>query len=191
MRRLLPRYSVGLPLLAGLAALVLFPRLIDTLKAREHPPLAPEAGRVLVARPSGVSDTFHQTVVLLLEAGDTHRTWGLVLNRVRAPDEQPLPQGVDRWGGPVHPTHRITLTPQSQPPEGAHHLLSGLSWYASDQTTQPPAPGSLAFAGVAAWGPGQLEQELAGGAWWVVEVRAAEVFTPPGNLWATLAARHL
>ncbi|QSQ13208.1 YqgE/AlgH family protein [Myxococcus landrumensis] len=191
MRRLSPRYSVWLLLLTGLAALVLFPRLIDTLKAQEHPSLEPKAGRVLVARPSGVSDTFHETVVLLLEAGEGQRTWGLVLNRVRAPDEQPLPQGVDRWGGPVHPAHRITLTPRPHPPEGARRLLSGLSWYETDQTTQPPADSSLAFAGVSAWGPGQLEQELALGAWWVVEVRAEEVFTPPGNLWAALAARHL
>lgn len=189
MRRLLPRYGVWLLLPTVLAALVLFPRLISTLKNWENPPLAPKAGRVLVARPSSVSDPFHETVILLMEAGEDSRTWGLVLNRVRAPQQQPLPQGVDRWGGPVHPSHRIILTPQ--PPEGAHALLPGLSWYEPDPTTHPPTGGSLAFMGVSAWAPGQLEQELAHGAWWVMEVRAEEVFTPPGNLWAALAARHL
>lgn len=168
--------------LLGLAA---FPRLIDALQGEARAP-ALEPGTLLVARPGGVGSTFDKTVVLLLETG-RERTWGLVLNRVRTPDGEPLPQGVDRWGGPVRPDVRLTLAREDAAPAGARRVLEGLSWY---EGTREGA-GALTFSGVSAWAPGQLEEELALGAWWVVPGSARAVFTPPGNLWAEHAVQHL
>jgi len=44
------------------------------------------------------------------------------------------------------------------------------------------------FAGHASWGPGQLEEEIADGAWTVVPGSAALIFDPaPATLWRRLA----
>jgi putative transcriptional regulator len=179
------RHPVLLLLAGALLGLAVFPRLIERLKAGAHgPALAP--GTLLVARPDGVGSTFDKTVVLLLEAGG-ERTWGLVLNRVATDAGEPLPQGVDRWGGPVSPAHRITLVPEAAAPPGARRVLEGVAWYRGPRE----AGGALTFSGVAAWAPGQLEEELAQGAWWPVPGSARAVFTPPASLWAEHAARHL
>lgn len=191
MRTLVRRHGALLWLLAALSMLVLFPRLIDVLKALEHEPVELKPGALLVSRPGRVSGAFDETVVLLLEAGPARSTWGLVLNRVRTHQHQPLPDGVDRWGGPVSTGHRTTLTLASPPPEGAQPLLTGLSWYEGSREPRLPVGSSLTFDGLSVWAPGQLEEELARGSWWVTEAHATDVFTAPGSLWVEHAARHL
>ncbi|KPC82599.1 MULTISPECIES: YqgE/AlgH family protein [Streptomyces] len=54
------------------------------------------------------------------------------------------------------------------------------------------ALGSLRiFAGYAGWGPGQLETELADGAWYVVESEPGDVSSPrPENLWRAVLRRQ-
>ncbi|MBM7442803.1 YqgE/AlgH family protein [Streptomyces sp. HB132] len=54
------------------------------------------------------------------------------------------------------------------------------------------ALGSLRiFAGYAGWGPGQLEGELADGAWYVVESEPGDVSSPhPENLWRAVLRRQ-
>ncbi len=170
--------------------LVALPRIIGGLKADEAPFRAPAPGLLLVARPHRVSGLFDQTVVLLLETGG-ERTWGLVLNRARPRPAEVPTTGVDRWGGPVHPEHRITLARGDTVPAQARRVFEDLSWY--EGTREPGASGgtSLTFAGMAAWGPGQLEEELAQGAWWLVEGSTRAVFTAPEASWAEHAARRL
>lgn len=47
------------------------------------------------------------------------------------------------------------------------------------------------FAGYAGWGPGQLESELAEGAWYVVESEPGDVSSPvPGGLWRAVLRRQ-
>ncbi|HWU10446.1 MAG TPA: YqgE/AlgH family protein [Streptomyces sp.] len=47
------------------------------------------------------------------------------------------------------------------------------------------------FAGYAGWGPGQLETELADGAWYVVESEPGDVSSPrPENLWRAVLRRQ-
>ncbi|TQF12266.1 hypothetical protein FJV41_29875 [Myxococcus llanfairpwllgwyngyllgogerychwyrndrobwllllantysiliogogogochensis] len=191
MRHLARRPLGWMLFLLALSMLLFFPRLIDALKALEHEPVELKSGSLLVARPGRVSGAFDETVVLLLDAGAARSTWGLVLNRVRTQEDQPLPVGVDRWGGPVRAEHRITLTLRSPPPEGAHPLPGGLSWYEGSREPHLPVGSSLTFEGLAAWAPGQLEEELARGGWWVMEGRATDVFSAPGSLWVEHAARHL
>lgn len=174
------RHPVALLLASALLMLGLLPRVIDALKAGEVATPTPAPGLLLVARPGGVGRTFDRTVVLLLEA-DGARTWGLVLNRPSPPDGGPLPEGADRWGGPVHDDHLITLVPS----------LDGVSWYEGPREASASSGAALTFAGVASWAPGQLQEELDHGAWWVVDGGARAVFAAPGALWAELAARRL
>ncbi len=189
MKGLTRRHLVLLLACASLM-LVALPRIIGTLKAGEDlaRPLAP--GQLLVARPDGAGGPFDRTVVLLLEA-DGERTWGLVLNRVRPAGTQPLPAGVDRWGGPVQPGYLATLVRVDAAPERAHRVLDDLAWYEGGREDGAPGEQALTFAGVAAWAPGQLEEELARGAWWRVEGSARAVFIAPEASWAEHAARHL
>ncbi|MER5259335.1 MULTISPECIES: YqgE/AlgH family protein [unclassified Streptomyces] len=55
-----------------------------------------------------------------------------------------------------------------------------------------PALGSLRiFAGYAGWGPGQLEDELVEGAWYVVESEPGDVSSPdPERLWRAVLRRQ-
>ncbi|MGW6061117.1 YqgE/AlgH family protein [Streptomyces sp. NPDC055189] len=55
-----------------------------------------------------------------------------------------------------------------------------------------PALGSLRiFAGYAGWGPGQLEDELTEGAWYVVESEPGDVSSPsPERLWRAVLRRQ-
>ncbi|MBB5935263.1 YqgE/AlgH family protein [Streptomyces zagrosensis] len=55
-----------------------------------------------------------------------------------------------------------------------------------------PAVGSLRiFAGYAGWGPGQLEEELVEGAWYVVESEPGDVSSPdPEQLWRSVLRRQ-
>ncbi len=47
------------------------------------------------------------------------------------------------------------------------------------------------FAGYAGWSAGQLDGELAAGAWWVVDAETADVFTvTPGDLWKRVLRRQ-
>lgn len=54
------------------------------------------------------------------------------------------------------------------------------------------ALGSLRiFAGYAGWGPGQLEDELSEGAWYVVESEPGDVSSPsPETLWREVLRRQ-
>lgn len=54
------------------------------------------------------------------------------------------------------------------------------------------AVGSLRiFAGYAGWGPGQLEDELVEGAWYVVESEPGDVSSPsPERLWREVLRRQ-
>jgi putative transcriptional regulator len=47
------------------------------------------------------------------------------------------------------------------------------------------------FAGYAGWEAGQLEQELELGGWWILDARAADVFSAdPERLWQAVLGRQ-
>lgn len=184
------RIKLALLIVTGFLLLGVFPRLIDGFREQGRTPRSPAAGLLLVARPGSVDLNFDQTVVLLVEVGP-ERTWGLVLNRRRAPGGEALPAEVSRWGGPALPERRTTLLRTREPPAGAQHLLQGLAWRegAAPEGLSPEAV--LTFAGLAAWHPGQLEQELEQGGWVLEQGSVEKVFSEPGALWAECIARHL
>lgn len=161
---------------------------------------------VLLVAGIGLSDgVFDQTVVLVLDA-DAGGALGVVLNRYRDVDlDSALPgwSGVASFprmlydGGPVSPEGAICLaTPlvEQEEPPGWRRLFGRVGLLHLD-TPLEIATGAYAdlriYAGYAGWAPGQLERELALGAWHVIPSRYADVFdADPTTLWRRILRRQ-
>ncbi|MEU2558976.1 YqgE/AlgH family protein [Streptomyces longispororuber] len=161
-------------------------------------------GRLLVATPALSDPNFDRAVVLLLDH-DEEGSLGVVLNR-------PTPVGVgdilEGWGdlagapgvvfqgGPVSLDSAlgVAVIPGEDGPLGWRRVHGAIGLV--DLETPPEllaaARGSLRiFAGYAGWGPGQLEDELVEGAWYVVESEPGDVSSPdPERLWRAVLRRQ-
>jgi putative transcriptional regulator len=152
--------------------------------------MASLAGSFLVARPVLRDPSFKQTVVLLLQHGD-EGAFGLVVNRRAKVKGAPFPVFS---GGPC-------------PSQGFFMVHGHPDWAEPD--TMPIAPGIYVgnedvfqhiedpsadaelrcriFNGYAGWAAGQLEGELATGAWAVVPASGELLFdTPVEDLWVAV-----
>ncbi|MFF2407426.1 YqgE/AlgH family protein [Streptomyces sp. NPDC058092] len=161
-------------------------------------------GRLLVATPALADPNFDRAVVLLLDH-DEEGSLGVVLNR-------PTPVGVGdvlmSWagltgepgvvfqGGPVSLDSAlgVAVIPGDEGPLGWRRVYGaiGLVDLEAPPELLAAALGSLRiFAGYAGWGPGQLEKELAEGAWYVVESEPGDVSSPrPEHLWRAVLRRQ-
>jgi len=158
------------------------------------------APSLLVAMPQLQDPNFKRSVVLLVHH-DGEGTFGLVVNRPadvtldvvlddlevdwRGDRNQPL-----AWGGPVQPNTGWVLFGDGAPVEidDANELTPGLSVAGSLDALRKLAhrpPGALKLMlGYAGWGPHQLEDELAQGAWLVAPVHPEVVFdVAPEAMW--------
>jgi len=172
------------------------------MAAAEQP--APQAGRLVVASLVIGDPNFDRSVVLLLDH-DEAGSVGVVLNR---PTELAVSLALPEWGlladepavlfegGPVQAGAVLALgrAGRSAPATGWAPLPSGLATV--DLTLDPEALGGdvaalRLFSGYAGWGPGQLEAEIAAGAWWVFEAEPDDPFsTVPGELWWEVVGRQ-
>jgi putative transcriptional regulator len=168
-------------------------------------------GRLLVATPLLTEPTFTRTVILLLHAGGGDGALGVVLNR---PSDTEVEQVLPGWdvaaaappvvfeGGPVQPQAAICLA-EVRPGVDGHAGLAPLPTprpgprYATvDLDLEPdevvPALARMrVFAGYAGWSAGQLEGEVAEGAWWVVDAVPDDAFrTRVGDLWRLVLRRQ-
>ncbi len=161
-------------------------------------------GRLLVASPALADPNFDRAVVLLLDH-DEEGSLGVVLNR-------PTPVGVGDillpWaplagdpgvvfqGGPVSLDSAlgVAVIPGDEGPLGWRrvHGAIGLVDLEAPPELLAAALGSLRiFAGYSGWGPGQLEEELKTGAWYVVESEPGDVSSPePESLWRAVLRRQ-
>lgn len=139
------------------------------------------APALLVAMPQLLDPNFHRTVVLLVQH-DGDGSFGVVLNRDTGVSAERLCQGLDLdwgggpalevgWGGPVQPqTGWLLLGAGAAPAEVEVHevapglLFAGLPDALPQLAADPPEALRL-LLGYAGWGAGQLEAELAQGAW--------------------------
>lgn len=160
-------------------------------------------GQLLVAAPSLRDPNFHRTVVLLLDHDD-NGALGLVLNR---PSLTPVGDVLERWeemaaepglvhvGGPVEPTAVIALgsVPADVTPSGWAPIFDGLrvvDLSADVSLAATELTGVRVFAGYAGWAPGQLEVELAEGAWFPFPARPDDAMTAePEDLWGAVLER--
>jgi putative transcriptional regulator len=147
------------------------------------------APALLVAMPQLADPNFHRTAVLLVEHGD-EGTFGLVLNRPTPLLASELCGGLDiEWrgaaqatvcsGGPCQPDTGWLLFDGAQSFD-AQTVLDGLHFARSldvlRRVAQDPPRHARLFLGYSGWGPGQLEQELAAGAWIVAPAEPGLVF---------------
>lgn len=161
------------------------------------------AGRLLVATPLIADPSFERTVVLLLAHGPDG-AFGVVLNR---PSDTPIHEVAPAWSGCAAapgvvflggPVGRDTLVGLGRSPlVGAGTGSRIVGDCAAVDLDAPPEPGAprwedvRIFAGSAGWAPRQLEDELAEGAWWVVDADAADVVTSnPSDQWPTVLRRQ-
>jgi putative transcriptional regulator len=169
-------------------------------------------GRLLLATPPLVDPNFDRTVVLVLEHND-EGALGLVLNRPTPEDEVP---GLAPWfgvatdpavvfqGGPVESDTLIGLA-AADPIDRARAdddggndgwapLATGLGTVDLEVDPEDVSlhyGGFRLFRGYAGWGPGQLDDELAQGAWIVVDgIRTDPFTTDPDDLWRAVLRRQ-
>jgi putative transcriptional regulator len=163
------------------------------------------AGRLLVASHELVDSNFRHAVVLVLAHERQEGAAGVILNR---PSTARLPERLDAWqpviaappvlflGGPVSQDMVICVGLAARAgasdywqPVACPIVVVDLS---SDAALACAELRSIRlFAGHAGWASGQLEREIASGAWFVVTVSTADPVTPqPDELWRTVLARQ-
>lgn len=203
----LPEYSIALnsTLIRRAIATFLLGGFLSVLHAvpapaaMEFEPSSVEKGVLLVAHPSLDDPNFRQAVVLIVEHG-SQGTMGLVLNHSTymllshaLPDLTVLRGTTYRLfkGGPVEPTRLLLLYRLKEPPADARSVFDGVYIGGASGvleriiTQAQPTEAFRAFAGFAAWAPGQLKSEMLQGAWGALPPDAIGIFDKdPALLWS-------
>jgi putative transcriptional regulator len=160
-------------------------------------------GRLLVAAPSLRDPNFERTVVLMLDYSSDGAV-GVVLNR---PSATAVGDALPAWayraaephvvfvGGPVSPTSAICLAGSSVSGREGWQPLFGtvgtLDLARDPDEVAVDVAWLRVFAGYAGWGAGQLEGEIAEGAWYVVDAEPLDaVCAHPSTLWRTVLRRQ-
>lgn len=157
-----------------------------------------------MANPTLGDPNFDRTVILMLEHGD-EGALGVIINR---PSPLDVHEALPDWarfagqpevvfiGGPVGPGSIIGLALRSaELPDGAWQPVLGLVGVldlSADADELGAAVDTVrVFAGYAGWGGGQLEGELAQGAWFVVDAEVSDPMSPdPEGLWRMVLRRQ-
>lgn len=153
--------------------------------------------------PQLADPNFSRSVVLMVEHSP-NGSFGLVINHPSPIKASELLESLEMswrgednavvWaGGPVSPSTGWVLHEPlgvAQPGQGTIAITSGISLTTSPDrlrviASQPPRNVRL-LLGYSGWGPGQLEAEMARGAWLHVSADPKLVFdTPPDDIWET------
>jgi len=159
------------------------------------------AGHFLIASPSILDPNFRRTVVFIT-AHTEEGAVGVILNRssevsvretvpqlatVTDPDEPVF------VGGPVNPDGVAVLAEFEDPDEAGVVVLDDVGFVALDEALEdspPQVQRTRVFAGVAGWGPEQLEDEFEREDWIVEPADSDDIFTDdPEGLWSALLRR--
>ena len=155
----------------------------------------------LVAMPQLRDPNFRRSVVLLIHH-DEQGTFGVVINRPTDVTATGLcssleldwcgtPEKGIGWGGPVQPQTGWLLlgdAPDVAGREEVKHVGEGIHFAGSldvlRSVAEDPPQDLHLLLGYAGWGPGQLESELAEGAWLIAPVSRDVVFgVHPEAMW--------
>jgi putative transcriptional regulator len=167
------------------------------------------SGQLLVAAPDLGDPNFDHTVVLMLQH-DGNGALGLVVNRPygTAPTGELLKRlGVQvprtvaggtllYYGGPVQPEVGMILHSPDYSRPDTKRITADIAVTTDPAVLADKAQGrgprrSIPVLGYAGWGPGQLESELAQGAWFTLPADPELVFAPdPGKIWDAAFARR-
>jgi putative transcriptional regulator len=164
----------------------------------------PAAGRLLLATAGLADPHFSRTVVLLLDHDDTG-SLGVVLNR---PTGMAVGEALPNWvqavgpapavlfqGGPVGQDSALALATlaavpvdPAATPVGWRGVVGDIGMVDLDAPAEDLGPALRelrVYAGYSGWGAGQLDSELSGGAWIIVEAEPGDAFcADPENLWS-------
>lgn len=162
-------------------------------------------GRLLVATPSLLDPNFVRTVLLVLDH-DSDGTIAVVLNR---PSGLRVADGLPGWelltpeppvvfhGGPVSPGSAICLGRRRRDMparDGFRPVTDTIGLLDLDRDVEellPSVEAARVCSGYAGWGPGQLEDEIDEGAWFVVDAQAGDATgSDPESLWRTVLRRQ-
>ncbi len=141
------------------------------------------AASLLISMPQLLDPNFHRTVLLMMQHDET-ASFGLVLNRASELSIGELFESLEcrwtgdrnalvHWGGPVELNSgwmllgdTLRLVPDG---ERLTTVVPGVNFAGSleifRQVAADPPRNARFFFGYAGWGPGQLESEIAQGAW--------------------------
>jgi putative transcriptional regulator len=163
-------------------------------------------GQLLVATPTLKDPNFDRTVVLLV-AHEPGGALGVVLNRAT---EVPVADVLGNWselagdpavlfeGGPVQPESAICLArtrPEVKRRVNGFHQVAGalgtIDLSADPERMRDSVAGIRVFAGYSGWSPGQLEDEISSGSWFVFDALPGDPFVNrPDDLWAMVLRRQ-
>ncbi|MFJ9522153.1 YqgE/AlgH family protein [Kitasatospora sp. NPDC101801] len=170
-------------------------------------PASSHTGRLLVATPMLTDPNFARSVVLLLDH-DEQGALGVVLNH---PTPIEVAAVLDGWsalaarpsvlfqGGPVGLDSALAVAvvpgePGQAEPLGwrrLHGAIGLVDLEAPPELLAGELGGLRVFAGYAGWSPGQLEAELAEGAWYLLDCEPGDIFCPePERLWRAVLRRQ-
>jgi putative transcriptional regulator len=160
------------------------------------------AGRLLVATPMIADPTFERTVVLLLAHGPDG-AFGVVLNR---PSDTRVEEVAPEWadlagapgvvfvGGPVGRDAVLGLGRSDDLVADGDLLVGGCTTVDLHRSPDDPSlrwSSVRLYAGSAGWAAGQLEDEVAEGAWWVLDAAPDDLLTAdPSALWPSVLRRQ-
>ncbi len=188
------------------AAIPLSPLVADAGVSPRAPAatVVPAAGMLLVARRDLASRFFSRSVVLILRH-DADGTLGVILNRrTRFRHQDLLPDlkgGAPAGhpvllGGPVAPQTMLLLMRNPAPGTGIERVTDDIAYSTAREVidariaSQPATGGMRLYVGISAWAAGQLDAELARGAWHLGTGTADVVFGEDEEfLWEQLIDR--
>ena len=177
-------------------------RLFNALERNE-----PAPGMLLVAAPGMLSPEFARSVILLVECSDaltlgvdlTKRSEVAVFNVL--PDWMPgvaKPQAL-YIGGPLNQQAVIGVgrTQQGVDIDKHPHLnrlaprMAHVDMHADPEDMRAVIDGMRFFAGYAEWAPGQLDEEIERGDWFIAPALPQDVITPGAvDLWGNVMRRQ-
>ena len=158
-------------------------------------------GQLLVAGPTLLDPNFKRTVILIAEHND-EGAMCIVLNRESelvvaeaAPVLGELVEAGERVhaGGPVQPAAVVIVAEFDDPDLAAAIVLDNVGFVSADADIEAlgESVGRVrVFAGLAGWGPGQLESELERDDWIIEPATVEDVFTDDvDGLWGAVLER--
>lgn len=151
-----------------------------------------------MATPLIADPNFERAVVLLLGHEDEGAA-GVILNR---PSELELEAALPDWaslaaqprvvfgGGPVNPGAAVCLARADGAPDGWEPVIGPLGVFDLAREARDGLDRLRIFSGYAGWGQGQLEAEIATGAWLVLDADPDDALTTePRSLWRFVLRR--
>ena len=161
-------------------------------------------GKFLIAGRDLNDPNFSETVVLLVDYNQ-RGALGLVINRpteVKLSTVLPEIEGVQErtdtvyMGGPVARGQMLLLIRSGSQPQEAHLVFADTYVSSSRAVLQRMVGGAEAgekfrvYAGYAGWAPGQLDQEVARGDWYILQADAETIFDKAASeIWPELIRR--